>query len=82
MLQVRDPLQALKERAIDNGLLAEEEITSLSEEARKVVEAAQEAARAAPEPDLDECYSHVLTSDYEVRGADQSIMVSRQSVRH
>ena len=81
MREKRDPLNLLKDKVIDNGLLTEEEITSMDKEAKQVVETAQQAARAAPQPDLEECYSHVLTSDYQVRGADQSILVS-QSARH
>merc|ERR550532_1180453 len=72
----RDPLLLLKSKAIDNGLLSEADITAMDKEARKIVDKAQEVARAAPQPDLSECYTEVYTGPYEVKGADQSINVS------
>jgi len=78
----RDPLLLLKSKAIDTGLLSEDDIKSMDKEAKKIVDKAQEVARTAPEPDLSECYTNVLTSDHVVRGCDQSIFVSQPASAH
>jgi TPP-dependent pyruvate/acetoin dehydrogenase alpha subunit len=55
----RDPLRVAGENIVGAGLETEARLQEIRDEARVVVEAAVEAARAADPPALEEAYEHV-----------------------
>jgi TPP-dependent pyruvate/acetoin dehydrogenase alpha subunit len=58
--KVRDPLTVASERLIATGVADQRKLAELRELATRRVERAVESARLAPEPALEEAYSHVF----------------------
>jgi len=56
-----DPITTLRDRLFDAGLLTQEGLESMDQEARAAATAAAEFADEAPAPDAGELYSHVYS---------------------
>ena len=62
----RDPINLLRQRMMDEGMITEDEVKALDEEIKKVVQDAFDFADQSPEPPLESLYEDVLvetTSD-------------------
>jgi pyruvate dehydrogenase E1 component alpha subunit len=56
-----DPIKILRDRLFDAGVLSQESLEVMDQEARARVEEAAEYAESAPPPDLSELYTHVYS---------------------
>jgi hypothetical protein len=62
----RDPIKAFADRLVDEGVLKEEEIEKLDQEAIETVDEAVRFADESPFPDLDSLYDQVYVFDSDV----------------
>merc|ERR1711975_55310 len=67
--ETRDPINAVKTRLINNEIATEKE-------AKAEIDAAVNAAKEAPEPELEESYTEVLQELVPVRGRELGEMYS------
>jgi len=58
-LQGEDPITILRDRLMDAGLLAQEELETIDAAARAASEDAADFADASPQPDPSTLYDHV-----------------------
>ncbi len=56
-----DPIKILRDRLLAADLLSQEELEAMDAEVREIVDAAQEFAEAAPEPDPTSLHDHVYS---------------------
>ena len=56
-----DPIKILRDRLFDAGVLSQESLEVMDQEARDRVEEAAEYADSAPSPDSSELYTHVYS---------------------
>ncbi len=61
MKENADPICILRDRMFSADLLTEQELETIDEEARAIVDAAVEFAEAAPEPEIDTLYQNVYS---------------------
>ncbi|KAG0249086.1 alpha subunit of pyruvate dehydrogenase [Mortierella polycephala] len=61
-----DPVSGLKECLLENKVVSEDEIKSMDKSARARVDKAMEEAKASPQPDIEEFWTHVYKKGYEV----------------
>ena len=66
--QQKDPVETFAARLIDEGVLSEEEVEEIREQAERTVMEAVEFADASPEPDLDSLYDHLYVVGEQVPG--------------
>jgi pyruvate dehydrogenase E1 component alpha subunit len=64
----RDPINTFAARVQADGLIDDDGIEAMREEAEQVVTAAVEFADASPEPELDTLYQHLYVLGDQVRG--------------
>ena len=64
----RDPIEAFSKRLVDEGVLTEEDVEKLDEEAIETVDEAVKFADESPFPDLDSLYDDVYVFDSDVPG--------------
>jgi pyruvate dehydrogenase E1 component alpha subunit len=62
----RDPIKAFSDRLVDEGVLEEDEIEKLDQEAVETVDEAVRFADESPFPDLDSLYDEVYVFDSDV----------------
>jgi len=74
--ETRDPINAVKTRLINNEIATEEEVKAIEKEAKAEIDAAVNAAKEAPEPELEESYTEVLQELVPVRGRELGEMYS------
>jgi pyruvate dehydrogenase E1 component alpha subunit len=55
-----DPIERVKKRVLDNGMIKEDELKAIDVEIRGIVNAAAEFAQNDPEPDMSELYTDVF----------------------
>jgi pyruvate dehydrogenase E1 component alpha subunit len=60
MRDERDPIESLRGRALEAGLMTEAEVKALDQEVRGIVAEAAEFAQQSPEPDPKELYTDIL----------------------
>jgi 2-oxoisovalerate dehydrogenase E1 component len=68
----RDPLTLMHKAVVEGGLLSEEDVAELKEEARQIVVSAARTALAAPRPDPGTVTRHVLALPDIPAGAEQA----------
>jgi pyruvate dehydrogenase E1 component alpha subunit len=54
-----DPIERFKKQAIENGLITEEEISSIDSEVETVIEEAMDYALQSPDPEMDSMFEHI-----------------------
>lgn len=59
----RDCLGFIQRLLLNNNLATEKEVKAIDKDVRKEVDEAVEKCRAAPRPDNDKLYSHILNDD-------------------
>jgi hypothetical protein len=64
----RDPINVLKSRLVDDGMLSEDDAEKLDQKAMERVDAAVEFADNSPFPDLDSLYDDIYVYGEQVRG--------------
>jgi Dehydrogenase E1 component len=62
----RDPIKAFADRLVDEGVLEEDEVEKLDQEALETVDEAVRFADESPFPDLDSLYDQVYVFDSDV----------------
>jgi pyruvate dehydrogenase E1 component alpha subunit len=65
--RTRDPLATFPARLVDEGVLADEDVARLDEQARKTVDEAVEFAERSPFPDLASLYDDIYVIGDQVR---------------
>jgi pyruvate dehydrogenase E1 component alpha subunit len=66
----RDPIVKVHQWLIENKLATEEELTAITEEVKKEVEAAVEFATTSPVPSPEDLYKFVYIEDMPLRGVE------------
>jgi len=72
----RDPIGVFKEVIVESGLVSNDDLKKIDDEAKKVVAEAAELAKTDPELDVSELYTNIFVdppTDMKVRGCDDSI---------
>ena len=59
----RDPIESLKRRAIEAGIISEADLKPIEQEIKAIVKEADEFAKSSPEPDAAELWTDVLQGD-------------------
>lgn len=57
--QNRDPIESLKRRAIEAGVITEEDLKPIDAEIKQIVKETEEFAKTSPEPDVSELWTDV-----------------------
>ncbi|MGD9812770.1 MAG: thiamine pyrophosphate-dependent enzyme, partial [Sphingobium sp.] len=63
MREKSDPIEGVKKYLEESGVTADE-LKSIDQEIRKIVNESADFAESAPEPDMKELYTDVLVEDY------------------
>ncbi|KAK9762931.1 alpha subunit of pyruvate dehydrogenase [Basidiobolus ranarum] len=74
MRSSKDPVTGLKSRLLENGIATEEELKAIEKEARRVVDEEAAAAKASPEPEVEEVWT-----DIYVKGSEPQFLRGRHS---
>jgi hypothetical protein len=64
----RDPINAFKQRMVDDGMISKDDFKSLDEAAVKRIDEAVEFADGSPFPDLDSLYDDIYVYGDQVKG--------------
>jgi pyruvate dehydrogenase E1 component alpha subunit len=64
----KDPIESFSKRLIEEGVLSEDEVEEMREQAEREVLEAVEFADASPEPELDSLYDHLYVVGDQVPG--------------
>lgn len=67
--KLRDPIELLKVKMIDSGLLTEEEYDKMNKKAVKIAKDSADFSENSPEPDADELYSDVYAKGVSAESA-------------
>ncbi|ORX95685.1 hypothetical protein K493DRAFT_282611 [Basidiobolus meristosporus CBS 931.73] len=65
MRSTRDPITGLRARLVENGIATEEELKAIEKEARKEVDVEVAAAKASPEPPVEDLWTNIYAEGSE-----------------